>query len=169
MAREAAETHMHDLGQRAGIKLDYNVQTNWQPVDSQRVMLWARRFGLAEQYMSALSRRHFEERSSASHRATILEAANEAGLDVEACGKFLNTDELINDVWCSYGDTIRNKGIDSIPLFIFNSPLTDGGPFRSGDGDAEIVHGSADPATFLDAFERLLDACGGVERLPKTG
>ena len=74
---------MRQLGRRVGIELDYNVQTNWQPIDSQRLMLWARRFGKAEAYMSALAQRHFEQRQSASHRTTILEAAEEAGLDVE--------------------------------------------------------------------------------------
>lgn len=146
---------MRQLGRRAGIELDYGVQTNWQPVDSQRVMLWSRRFGLQEAYMSALARRHFEEKKSASHRATILEAAEEAGLDVEACQSFLETDELRAEVWQSYGDTIRRHGIEAIPYFVFNSPLTDGGPFRSGNGKPEIERGSGSQAGFLALFERM--------------
>lgn len=155
-ARNHAEETMRELGRRAGIELDYNVQTNWQPIDSQRLMLWARRFGKAEVYMSALARRHFEERKSASHRATLLEAVDEAGMDVEVARKFLDTDELKADVWKSYGDTIHKKGIHAIPYFVFNSPLTEGGPFRNGTGKPIIVNGSGDPQQFLEVFERLL-------------
>lgn len=147
---------MRELGRRAGIELDYNVQTNWQPIDSQRLMLWARRFGKAELYMSSMARRHFEERQSASHRATILAAAGEAGLDVDAAKKFLDTDELRDEVWKSYGDTIHKKGIHAIPYFVFNSPITDGGPFRSGTGKPVIVNGSGDQVQFLSVFEQLL-------------
>eukprot|EP00930_Biecheleria_cincta_P061733 TRINITY_DN47297_c0_g1_i1.p1 TRINITY_DN47297_c0_g1~~TRINITY_DN47297_c0_g1_i1.p1 ORF type:complete len:162 (-),score=35.47 TRINITY_DN47297_c0_g1_i1:87-572(-) len=149
---------MRDLGRSCGIELDYNVQTNWQPVNSQRVMLWARRYGLQEAYMSALGRRHFEQRTSASHDATILESAREAGLDVEACQDFLATDELRDEVWKSYGSTIHEKGINAIPFFIFNSPFTDGGPFRSGKGKPEMEHGSGNQERFLEIFERLLSA-----------
>jgi len=104
-ARTHAEETMRDLGRCAGIELDYNVQTNWQPVDSQRVMLWARQFGKQETYMAALARRHFEMRKSASHRTTILEAAKEAGLDEAAAKALLETDELtkaMEVVWLNH-------------------------------------------------------------------
>lgn len=157
-ARTQAEEGMRELGRKCGIELDYNVQTNWQPVNSQRVMLWAHRFGLQEAYMTALARRHFEQQKSASHDTTILECVEEAGLDVDACRVFLASDELRADVWNSYGSTIHAKGIHAIPLFIFNSPATDGGPFRSGRGEPEVEHGSGSQARFLQIFERLLRA-----------
>lgn len=154
--RREAEEVMRDLGRRVGIELDYNVKTQWQPVDSQRLMLWSHRFGKQEAFMSALGRRHFEERTSASHRATLLEAVGEAGLDVHQAEAFLQSGELAADVWRSYRTTIRDKGIHAIPLFIFNSPLTDGGPFRTGSGRPYVVNGSSDQAEFLGIFERIL-------------
>jgi len=154
--RDRIEEAMRALGRRAGIELDYGVRTNWQPIDSQRLMLWARRFGKAEPYMSSIARRHFEERQSASHGATLLAAAAEAGLDVEAARIFLEGDELREEVWKSYGDTIQTKGIHSIPFFVFNSPLTSGGPFRNGTGKPVIVKGSADELHFVEVFEQLL-------------
>lgn len=155
-ARKGAEDSMRELGQNCGIELDYNVQTNWQPINSQRVMLWAHRFGLQEAYMSVLAHKHFEQQKSASHDETVLECAEEAGLDGNACRAFLATDELREDVWKSYGSTIDEKGIHSIPLFIFNSPATDGGPFRNGKGKPEMEHGSGNQQRFLQIFERLL-------------
>jgi predicted DsbA family dithiol-disulfide isomerase len=156
--RTQAEEGMRTLAHTCGIEFDYNVQTNWQPVNSQRVMLWAHRFGLQEAYMSALAHRHFEQRKSASHDCTILECVEEVGLDVDACRTFLETDELRADVWNSYGSTIHEKGIHSIPLFIFNSPATDGGPFRNGKGRPEVEHGSGSKERFLQIFESLLRA-----------
>jgi predicted DsbA family dithiol-disulfide isomerase len=153
--RAIGEEGVRELGRHVGIELNFDVKTNWQPVNSQRVMLWAHRFGQQEAFMSALARKHFEHQTSASHDATLLACAEEAGLDVDSCRKFLASDELLADVWKSYGDTIA-KGIHAIPLFIFNSPATDGGPFRSGRGQPEIEHGSGNPDRFLQIFERLL-------------
>lgn len=81
-ARERIKRDMLTLAQRAGIStLRYDVKTNWQPVNSQRMLLWATRQGKAEEYMKALGRKHFEEAKSASHTWTVLDAAEEAGLD----------------------------------------------------------------------------------------
>jgi len=157
-ARAQAEDQMRELGRRCGIELDYEVQTNWQPVDSQRVMLWAKRFGRQEAYMSALAKRHFEQRQSASHRTTILDVVAEVGLDARAAEAFLQTDELREQVWQSYGSTIHEKKIQSIPYFVFNSQITDGGPFRSGKGKAVTVNGSGDSESFLKVFEQLLQS-----------
>ena len=153
--RDAAEDGMRTLGRRAGIELDYGVQTNWQPIDSQRSMLWARRFGLAEEFMDHLGHRHFEQRKSASHRATLLDAAAAAGLDASALGAFLDSDELVADVWTSYGSTIHEKGINAIPYFVFG-PVGMRSPFRSGPRAATTVNGSGNPDEFLQVFEDLL-------------
>ena len=39
---------------------DYDVYTQWQPVDSQRITLWSAQFGRGEEYAEALAQRHFE-------------------------------------------------------------------------------------------------------------
>jgi predicted DsbA family dithiol-disulfide isomerase len=83
------------------------------------MLLWAGRFGKQEAFMSNLNKRHFEQGSSgesASERRTLLAAAADVGLDVSAAQAFLNTDELVSDVWRSYGETINKRGIHSIPL-----------------------------------------------------
>ena len=128
----AAEAGIASLGRAAGIDFDFHVRTDWQPVDSQRLLLWAGRFGKQEVFMTALNRRHFEQRESASERPTLLAACADAGLDEDAAAAFLNTDELVDHVWRSYGDTIRRHGIHAIPLFIFSHPASGavGGPFR---------------------------------------
>ena len=147
------------LGQSAGIEFDLDVKAQYQPVESQRLLLWAGRFGLQEEFMSALNALHFEKRQSASMRSTLLAAAAAVGLDVAAAEAFLDGDELHDDVWRSYGTTIREAGIRAIPLFAFSVPElgATGGPFRdAGEYEAYIVRGSSSEESFVKLFELIL-------------
>mmetsp|Transcript_22355 Transcript_22355/g.28922 ORF Transcript_22355/g.28922 Transcript_22355/m.28922 type:complete len:232 (-) Transcript_22355:294-989(-) len=153
--RSIIEESMASLGKRVGIALNYNVRVNWQPVDSQRAMLWASSFGQQEEFMDELAKRHFELGQSASHRTTILDAAKSAGLDVEALASFLDTDELKAHVWKSYGTMIRNKGIRAIPFFVFGLPDHKSVFHPHGKSKSFTVRGSADPNTFFSIFESL--------------
>ena len=110
--RDEAERGLRAQGREAGIAFDFSVRTHWQPVDSQRMLLWAARCGKQEPFMAALSRRHFEQGSSgqsASERPTLLAAAEEAGLEAQAARAFLETDELAAEVWRSYGETAPRR------------------------------------------------------------
>ena len=89
-----AEAGLSALGAAAGINFRYDQKTNWQPLESQRMLLWAAKFGKAEEYMDALNKRHFEFGTSASERSTVLDAAKQAGLDVDAANAFLDTKEV---------------------------------------------------------------------------
>ena len=71
--------------------------------------------------------------------------------------KFLKTDKLCDEVWRSYGSTIREKGIGSIPLFVFSGPGGSGGPFREACGPSPIVvNGSGSPSEFQAMLGQLL-------------
>lgn len=155
-----AEAGLSALGAAAGIKFRYDQKTNWQPLESQRMLLWAAKFGKAEEYMDALNKRHFEFGTSASDRSTVLDAAKEAGLDVDAANAFLDTKEGEDVVWKSYGDTIKKYGIHAIPYFVFSVPELGmvGGPFRAGQGKTPtpwIVNGSMDSDRFLKIFSEV--------------
>ena len=52
------------------------------------MLLWACKFGKAEEFMDALNYRHFQEGKTASDRATVLEAAAAAGLDADAANVY---------------------------------------------------------------------------------
>lgn len=153
--RVAAERGLSALGAKAGVRLDYGVRTNWHPVRSQRLMLWAARFGKQEEFMDLLGAKHFEQQKSASHTTTLLEAAAEVGLDVGEADMFLESDELESYVWRSYGDTIRKHGIRAIPYFIFGFPGMRT-PFRpDGQSEAIAVNGSGDSEQFLGVLDTL--------------
>ena len=88
---------MKTAGRPLGIEFDYNVFINRQPIDSQRMLLYAARHGKQEEYVSALSRRHFTQGSSgesASKKPTVLAAAVEAGLHREEALAFLESSEV---------------------------------------------------------------------------
>jgi len=170
--RDEFEAHMTKLGEAAGVKFDFNVFINRQPMESQRLLLWAGRFGKGEKFMSALSDRHFQQGTrgeSASKRPTLLAAAREAGLDEAAVSTFLDSDELQDEVWRSYGEMPR-KGITGIPLFCFSIPEAGlwSGPFRDANADATI-NGSADKATFLHLFEQLYKYADKALTLKRDG
>lgn len=158
--RDGAERSMAAQGRAAGIQFNYNVLAQWQPVESQRLLLWAGRFGLQEEFIAAMNKRHFEQAQSASDRATLMAAAAEVGLDTDSATAFLDSNELVDHVWHWYGATIKEKGIHSIPLFCFNVPALNavGGPFRNASSAAKqhqpfIVRGSMDSDYFLELFE----------------
>ena len=193
-AEEARRERMRpflELGAAAGIGFDLDVVAQYQPIESQRLLLWAGRFGKQEEYMSALNRLHFERRSSASVRATVLAAAAAVELDVAEAEAFLRTDELEAEVWqaCAChadsnprkprpphhvlrappdGETIRSAGIRSIPLFALSVPSigAEGGPFRqAGAYEAYVVRGSSDAAHFLSLLELIArDAAAGARK-----
>lgn len=151
--RAETEAAWKAQARKAGVDLDFSVQTQWQPVDSQRVMLLAAKSGKQEPYIEALNTRHFMKAQSASHRDTILEAAETAGLNRSEVHAFLETDVFVDEIWESYRSTIEDKGIRSIPLFVFNvDGLTNGGPFGSG-GRCWQVSGAREAEYFLRVFK----------------
>lgn len=154
------ERSLNALGARNDVTFDFDVKTHWQPVESQRAQLWASRFGKAELFMDRLGMAHFTQKRSASDRQTLLACASEIGLDADALDAFLRTDELREEVWRSYGETIREMGIGSIPLFLF-SLEPNGGPFRDNAGRTFAHGGSGSADDFLEVFEAAWVAAKG--------
>jgi len=158
--RDQAEIGMSKLGKDVGIKFDFMVESMYPPVNAQRLLLWAGRFGLQEPFMTAINKRHFEQRECLGDRPILMSAVEEVGLDVAAAEAFLDTDELVDTVRHWYDATIHQKGIHSIPLFCFHVPTIDagGGPFRKrgSGGEAYIINGSMHDDYFLQLFEVIL-------------
>lgn len=135
------------------INFDMDVDFEWQPVDSQRLVLWASLVGKQEEVASALWKLHFEKRASLTQRSTLLLAAGEVGLDHDACEHFLNSGEMIQDVIDGYKLATAKHRIHWPPFFVLNGPSTNGGPFRNGSWSASIVRGP--PEAFAEAFEQI--------------
>eukprot|EP01043_Picozoa_sp_COSAG02_P066381 COSAG02_NODE_10318_length_1970_cov_1.571352_1_plen_347_part_00 len=160
--RDQFEAQVSKLGEAAGIEFDFNVHLNRQPIESQRLLLWAARFGKGEEFIAALSDRHFQQGSQgecATCRPTLLAAAAEAGLDVAVAEAFLDSNELFEEVWAKYGE-MPALGIRAIPLFCFSVPQAGllSGPFRSASNELEagaVMSGSGNQRQFLELFEQI--------------
>lgn len=50
-----AERGLQMVAAEAGIKFDFGVKTDWQPVNSQRMLLWAGKYGKQEEFMTVRS------------------------------------------------------------------------------------------------------------------
>ena len=169
--RDQFEDQVGRLGEAAGIKFDFNVHLDRQPVESQRLLLWAARYGKGEDFIAALSARHFQRGSEgecATCRPTLLAAAAEAGLNVTAAEAFLDTDELHEEVWAKYGE-MPALGIRAIPLFCFSVPEAVSADPARWPFDSMLLEyrrcyqilttATADSAARLD----LLNACAGPD------
>ena len=144
-------------GRAAPIRFRFDVDFSWHPVESQRSLAWAGRFGKQEELVDVLARLHFEEATSVNRRSTLLVAATEVGLDADALSAFLDTREGEAEVWQSYSDTTSKHGIHSIPFFVFNGAgLSNGGPFRGNGHGGHTVRGSASVDEFGRIFESVL-------------
>ena len=146
------------LGEQAGVKYKHGVEMVWQPVDSQRILLWAARFGKQEEIADEIGKLHFEEVESNADRETLLKAVAAVGLDVAAAEAFLDTDEMVDRIWWSYGATINYYGIKEIPCFVLNhhnSPGPFSGFYRPTDPAPYILYGATPAEDVMDALELI--------------
>lgn len=144
-------------GRAKPIHFRFDVDFSWHPVESQRSLIWAAQYGKQEELVDVLARKHFEEATSVNHRATLLDAATEVGLDATALLAYLASGVAEAQVWQSYSDTIEKHGIHAIPFFVFNGlGLSRGGPFRGGGSGGHVVRGSANVDEFVAIFDAIL-------------
>jgi predicted DsbA family dithiol-disulfide isomerase len=157
-------TDVRELGKLAGIKFDFGVEMVWQPVESQRVVLWASEYGKQEEMADRLGELHFEENNSVADRQTLLTAVSDVGLDAKIAAEFLDSDVYHKDVWESYGKMIHYFGITEIPVFVFNRPGCPGiftPEFVDGSTPHPvIVIGSATPEIFHQALTHIMNNTG---------
>lgn len=134
------------------INFNMDVDFQWEPIDSQRLLLWAKEDGKQDIVAKTLFHLHFEQRQSLSWRSTLLTAAQAAGIDEADCASFLDGDYLRSEVLEGYDQHMR-CGIHWPPFFALNGPGSNGGPFRDGTRSCMVVRGSA--KAFAEAFEQI--------------
>lgn len=155
------EKGLEHLGKQADIEFRFDQFVNWHPLESQRMMKYFSRTGNQEEFIDLLNYYHFELGKSASLRSTILEVCKELNFEERSkVDNFLDSDELIQDIWQSYKDTTEKHNIHSIPLFIFHVPSigVQSPPFREKLWNSRrswTVNGSANMHTFLSVFEDI--------------
>lgn len=156
-------TALSSSGERAGLQLDFGVEQCWQPVDAHRATLWCGRQGKQEEFAHALGVRHFTKCESSCRHETLLDAVEDVGLPRTNAAAFLTSRELVQDVWDAFAET-HALGASRVPMFVFNGPMSNGGPFRSGGGRPYIVSGPADTDTFLAVLRSILGDAQALEQ-----
>jgi predicted DsbA family dithiol-disulfide isomerase len=150
---------LKELGKQAGITYQHGAEMVWQPIDAQRLLLWASRYGYQEQLADEISKLHFEEARSCADTLNLLAAVERsAGLSVEEAKAFLETDELRQYVWDSYGEMIRYWGIKEIPTFVFNhlhTPNAFDADFKPDSPTPYIVVGATPVEKICMVFDLL--------------
>ena len=148
-----------ELGKQAGINYKHGADMVWQPIDAQRLLLWAARYGKQEELADEISKLHFEEALSCADTENILAAVDKTpGLSIEEASEFLLTDELRDYVWKSYGEMIRYWGIKEIPTFVFNhldSPNAFDSDFQPDSPVPFIVVGATPVDKLCEIFDLL--------------
>jgi len=161
IAGDAYKENLGSLGQSVDISFDFDVDFQWYPVASQRVLLYAHTIGAQEAFADALARRHFTQGKATGSIETVLDAAKEVGLDYEDVKHMLvETERYKDDVWNSYRDMTDKYKIRSIPKFTFVGPATPtAGLFRGGSvNSGEVtISGSGNAEQFVAVFEHFRD------------
>lgn len=106
-------------GAAAGIKFQYDVAFDFHPIDSQRLVLWAARFGKQEELVEAMSANHFTRQASVNEQAALLKAVHDVGLDPAAAAEMLDSEELTEEVW------VRTRGVSRPSSTVAARPLVE--------------------------------------------
>ncbi|MBC7104104.1 MAG: DsbA family protein, partial [Parvibaculum sp.] len=110
-------------------------------LDSHRLVRWAGTAGCQNEMVDILFRRYFEDGEDVGSHDVLLDAANEAGMDVDIVRDLLLKDadkELIR----REDAMARQMGIQGVPSFVINSQW--------------VMVGAQEPETLVRMFDKLL-------------
>ncbi|GMV62141.1 MAG: DSBA oxidoreductase [Parvibaculum sp.] len=133
---------IRELGEAAGITFRFDrIERSPNTLDSHRLVRWAGTAGCQNEMVDILFRRYFEDGEDVGSHAILLDAANEAGMDVDIVRDLLQKDadkELIR----REDAMARQMGIQGVPSFVINSQW--------------VMVGAQEPETLVRMFDKLL-------------
>jgi len=133
---------IRELGEAAGITFRFDrIERSPNTLDSHRLVRWAGTAGCQNEMVDILFRRYFEDGEDVGSHDILLDAANEAGMDVDIVRDLLLKDadkELIR----REDAMARQMGIQGVPSFIINSQW--------------VMVGAQEPETLVRMFDKLL-------------
>jgi predicted DsbA family dithiol-disulfide isomerase len=139
---KAAGNTIRELGEAAGITFRFEkIERSPNTLDSHRLVRWAGTGGCQNEMVDILFRRYFEDGEDVGSHDVLLDAANEAGMDVEIVRDLLLKDadkELIR----REDALARQMGIQGVPSFVINSQW--------------VMVGAQEPETLVRMFDKLL-------------
>ena len=140
-ARTVGNT-IRELGEAAGITFRFEkIERSPNTLNSHRLVRWAGTAGCQNEMVDILFRRYFEDGEDVGSHDVLLDAANEAGMDVDIVRDLLSKDadkELIR----KEDALARQMGIQGVPSFVINSQW--------------VLVGAQEPETLVRMFDKLL-------------
>jgi len=108
-----------NAAKQVGLTYDYvNIKLT-NTFDSHRLAKWANQFGLEPALTSRLMKAYFTEGLNLANHTTLLELAEEVGLDVKKAKKVLSSSEYKDKVNAEILEG-RQVGVQGVPFFVLN-------------------------------------------------
>ncbi|WP_169545509.1 DsbA family oxidoreductase [Sneathiella aquimaris] len=139
-AKELYE-NVRQAGAAVGLDFQFGkVKRSPNTLNSHRLIRWAETAGLQNEVVEILFRKFFMEGADLGDDQVLIDAAKEAGMDVEIVKNLLESDADVELV--SQEDArAREMGISGVPFFIFDNKYA--------------LSGAQDPATFIQVIEQI--------------
>jgi len=139
-ARELYQ-NVADAGQTVGLEFGFNkIERSPNTLDSHRVILWAAGAGLQDEVVEILFRKFFMEGKDLGDHQTLIDAADEAGMDGKIVGDLLKSDRDLDRVTAEESQA-REIGVQGVPFFIIN--------------DKYALSGAQDASVFQEVFQKI--------------
>jgi len=108
-----------NAAKEVGLTYDYvNIKLT-NTFDSHRLAKWANQFGLEATLTSRLMKAYFTEGLNLSDHNTLLELAEEVGLDIKKAKKVLSSNQYADKVNAEIMEG-RQVGVQGVPFFVLN-------------------------------------------------
>jgi predicted DsbA family dithiol-disulfide isomerase len=136
------DTRLKDAGQGEGIELAFEkIVRTPNTLNAHRLIWLAAQHGRQIEMVDTLFRAYFTDGRDIGDAATLVELAGVAGLDAEAVGRFLATEEGLSEVE-EEEQAGRSLGIDGVPFFLL--------------ADKYGVSGAQPPEVLVNVIEQVV-------------
>ena len=122
MSIEAATENNNKIVESArqiGLELDFDNLKPTNTFDAHRLSFYAKEENKLSEYSEAVLRSYFTEGLNISDSQTLLNVADEVGLDKDKATKILTSTDYAKQVRESESEA-NSKGIDGVPYFVFD-------------------------------------------------
>ena len=139
---KAVTSTIRDYGDQLGIKFNFDkIAISPNTLDSHRLIRWAGTAGCQDQMLDILFRRYFTDAEDIGSHAVLLDAAREAGMDVDIVGDLL-TRGADRELVQREETLAREMGIQGVPSFVINEQW--------------VMVGAQEVPALVRMFEKLL-------------
>jgi len=133
--------HVRQAGDAVGLDFQFGkVDRSPNTFNSHRLIRWATTAGVQDEMVEILFRKFFMDGQDIGDKQVLLDAAKEAGMDLEIVTDLLDGD-ADKELVLKEEAQARQMGVSGVPFFIFDGKYA--------------LSGAQDPSTFLQVFDQI--------------